>query len=144
MARYSTTVHSNKSREVAFRYLSDFANAAEWDPGVASGERLTDQPIGPGSRFRLMCRFLGRQIPFEYRITAFEAPSRVVFVADQGRISSIDEIRFVAVDGGTSVTYDANLRLKGPPGPLMDPLIALAFRRIGERAAAGLRRELNA
>jgi carbon monoxide dehydrogenase subunit G len=144
MAHYSTTVQSNKSREVAFHFLADFANAAEWDPGVASGERLTDQPIGPGSRFRLMCRFLGRQIPFEYRITAFEAPSRVVFVADQGRLSSVDEIRFVEADGGTSVTYDANLRLKGPLGQLMDPLIALAFRRIGERAAAGLRRELNA
>ncbi len=144
MARYSTTVQSNKSREEAFDYLADFANAAEWDPGVASGENLTGQPLGTGSRFRLMCRFSGRQFPLEYRITVFEAPSRVVFVADQGRISSVDEIRFVPVDAGTSVTYEAELRLTGAPGRLLDPLIALAFRRIGDRAAAGLRRALNA
>jgi carbon monoxide dehydrogenase subunit G len=144
MARYNTTVQSNQSTEEAFAYLADFANAAKWDPGVASGERLTDQPVGPGSRFQLMCRFLGRQIPLEYRITTFEAPSRVVFVADQGRLSSVDEIRFVPVDAGTSVTYNAELRLKGRLGPLMDPIIALALRRIGGRAAEGLRRELNA
>jgi hypothetical protein len=28
-------------------------------------------------------------------------------------------------------------------GRLMDPVLALAFRRIGERAAVGLRRALN-
>ena len=143
MARYSTTVQSKKSRGEVFDYLADFANAAEWDPGVVSAENLTGQPIGPGSRFRLMCRFAGRQFPLEYRITAFEVPSRMVFEADRGSISSVDEIRFVTVDEGTSVTYEANLRLTGLLGPLMDPLLALVFRRIGERAAVGLRRVLN-
>ena len=143
MARYSTMVQSNKSREEVFDYLADFANAREWDPGVVAGENLTGQPIGPGSRFRLMCRFFGRQIPLEYRITAFEAPSRVVFRADRGSISSIDEIRFVTDGEGSAVTYEANLRLSGLLGRLMDPLLARAFRRIGERAAVGLRRALN-
>jgi carbon monoxide dehydrogenase subunit G len=143
MARYSTTMQSQKSREEAFEYLSDFANAAEWDPGVVSGKNLTGRPIGPGSQFQLMCRYFGRQFPLEYRIIAFEVPSRVVFEAERGSMSSVDEIRFVTVDEGTSVTYEANLRLTGMLGRLMDPVLALAFRRIGERAAVGLRRALN-
>ena len=143
MARYSTTVQSKRSREEVFNYLADFANAAEWDPGVVSGENLTGQPVGLGSQFRLMCRYFGRQFPLEYRITAFEVPSRVVFETNGGSISSVDEIRFVTVDEGTAVTYEANLRLRGLMGRLMDPLLALAFRRIGEKAAVGLRRALN-
>jgi carbon monoxide dehydrogenase subunit G len=143
MARYRTTVQSNKSREEVFDFLSDFASAAEWDPGVVSGENLTGQPVGMGSEFRLLCRFFGRQIPLEYRITAFEAPSRVVFEADRGGIHSRDEIRFVTADEGTSVTYEANLRLTGLMGRLMDPLLVLAFRRIGLRASVGLQRTLN-
>lgn len=143
MARYNTTVQSKKSLEEVFAYLADFANASEWDPGVVSGESLTDPPIGPGSQFRLMCRFFGRQFPLEYRITAFEFPGRVVFEADRGNISSVDEIRFVTLNEGTSVTYEANLRLAGPLGRLIDPLLGLAFRRIGQRAAVGLRRALN-
>jgi carbon monoxide dehydrogenase subunit G len=143
MARYTTTVQSNRSREEVFDYLANFANASEWDPGVVSAENLTGQPIGAGSQFRLMCRFSGRQFPLVYRITAFETPSRVVFEADQGNISSVDEIRFVARDEGTSVTYEASLRVTGPLGRLVDPLLAIAFRRIGGRAEVGLRRELN-
>ena len=143
MARYRTTIQSKKSPEEAFEYLADFANAREWDPGVVEGENLTGQPLGPDSRFRLVARFLGRRVPLEYRIVAFEPPRRVVFQADQAAVCSTDEICFVPVGAGTSVTYDADLRLKGTLGRLMDPLLGLAFRRIGDRAAIGLGKALN-
>ena len=56
---------------------------------------------------------------------------------------STDEIRVAAVGGGTSVGYDADLQVEGPAGRLMDPLLGLAFRRIGDRAAVGLGKALN-
>ena len=143
MARYSTTVESNKSPEEAFEYLADFANAREWDPGVIEGEKLTGGPLGPGSRFRLVARFLGRRVPLEYEITAFERARRVVFRAEQGAVRSTDEVRFAPSGVGTSVTYEADLRLKGLLGKLADPVLGVAFRRIGDRAAGGLRRALN-
>lgn len=143
MARYRTTIQTKKSPEEAFEYLADFANAREWDPGVVEGENLTGQPLGPDSRFRLVARFVGRRVPLEYRISAFEPPRRVVFQADQAAVCSTDEIRLVPAGAGTSVTYDAELHLKGPLGRLIDPLLGLAFRRIGNRAAAGLRSALN-
>jgi Polyketide cyclase / dehydrase and lipid transport len=143
MAHYRRTIQSKKSPEVTFQYLADFAHAREWDPGVVEGENLTGQPIGPGSRFRLVSRFLGRRVPLEYRIVAFEPPGRVVFQADQAAVYSTDEIRFVPGGAGTSVTYDADLRWKGTLGRLMDPLLGLALRRIGDRAAAGLDNALN-
>ena len=67
-----------------------------------------------------------------------------MLAADEASIRSTDEIRFAATDGGSRVTYEADLRLKTPFGRLMDPLLALAFRRIGARAAAGLRDALTA
>ena len=143
MARYRTTVESKKTPEEAFDYLADFANAREWDPGVVEGENLTGRPLGRGSRFRLVSRIAGRRIPLEYQITAFDRPGRVEFQADQTALRSTDEIRFDAVDNGTSVTYAADLQLKGPLGKLLDPFLALAFRRIGDRAAAGLQEALN-
>jgi carbon monoxide dehydrogenase subunit G len=144
VARYRTTVESNKSPGEVFEYLADFANAREWDPGVVEGEKLTGGPLGPGSRFRLVARFLGRRVPLEYEITAFERARRVVFRAEQGAVRSTDEVRFVPAGVGTSVTYEADLRLKGRLGDLVDPLLGVAFRRIGDRAAAGLREALNA
>ncbi|HVM65680.1 MAG TPA: SRPBCC family protein [Acidimicrobiales bacterium] len=144
MARYRTTITSTKSPDDAFEYLADFVNAAEWDPGVVEGTHLTSGPPGPGSRFRLVASFLGRRVPLEYEIVAFERGRRVVFRADDSKVRSVDEIRFAGDGGETSVTYDADLRVKGLLGALVDPLLALAFRRIGDRAAAGLRRALNA
>ena len=37
MARYRGTVISTRSAEETFDYLADFANAADWDPGTATG-----------------------------------------------------------------------------------------------------------
>ena len=67
----------------------------------------------------------------------------MVLEADERALRSTDEIRLAAVDGRTEVTYDADLRLKGPLGRFLDPLLTLAFRRVGDRAAVGLRRALN-
>jgi hypothetical protein len=143
MARYRTTVESTKSPEEAFDYLAEFSNARDWDPGIVEAANVAGDPVGPGSRFRLVSRFLGRRLPLEYRITEFDRPTRVVLAADEASIRSTDEIRFAATSGGSRVTYEADLKLKTPLAPLMDPLLALAFRRIGDRAAAGLRRALN-
>lgn len=143
MARYRTTVESTKSPEEAFDHLTDLSNAKDWDPGVVEATNLTGDPVGPGSRFHLVARFLGRRVPLEYRITEFDRPTRVVFAADEASVRSTDEIRFAATDGGSRVTYEADLQLTTPFGRLLDPLLGLAFRRIGARAAAGLREELN-
>ncbi len=144
MARYRTTIDSKLSPEEAFEYLSDFANAKEWDPGVVEGEALTGGSPGPGSRFRLVAKFLGRQVPLEYKIIAFDPAQRVVFHSDEAMVRSTDEIRFARSGAGTSVTYEADLRVKGPLGGLFDPLLGLVFRRIGNRASAGLHKALNA
>ena len=47
-----------------------------------------------------------------------------------------------AVRWGTRVTYDADLALKGPLR-IADPLLGLAFDRVGDRALEGLRERLG-
>jgi len=44
-------------------------------------------------------------------------------------------------DGGTRMTYDARLAFKGPLR-LIDPVLAVVFRRIGDRALEGLQATL--
>lgn len=146
MARFRTPVESTKSPEEAFDDLAEFSNARDWDPGIVKAVNLTGDPVGPGSRFRLVSRFLGRRVPLEYHITEFDRPTRVVLAADETSTRSTDEIRFVATNGGDQITYEADLRLKTPLGRMMDPLLALAFPRIGHPrrgSAAGISRHMN-
>lgn len=143
MLQYLARISSDMSSDKAFSDLSHFDRAAEWDPGVADGTMLTPEPVGRGSRFELRARFLGRSVPMEYEIVEFEPSARIVLRAETPFVRSIDTITFEAVSGGTIVTYDARLEPKGV-ARLATPLLALAFRRIGDRAAAGLRDRLYA
>ena len=143
MARYRATVRSRRTAQDTFEYLSDFSTTAEWDPGVVEAERTTTGPVGIDSTFRVVASFLGRRVPLVYRVVEFEAGRRVVLRADAPTLCSIDEITVVPTDGGSEVTYDADLRGRGILR-LADPLLGLAFRRIGDRALDGLVRALAA
>ncbi len=142
MARYQTWITTPLTRTAAFAVLSRFDRATEWDPGVAEGSMLTPEPVGLGSRFALQTRFLGRTLPLDYEVVDFEADTRIGLRAENAFVESNDTIIFESLGAGTEISYDARLRPKGL-ARLGAPLFALAFRRIGDRAAEGLRRHLN-
>ncbi len=87
---------------------------------------------------------LGRRLPLEYRIEEIDPPRRVVLRAENAAIRSTDVIEVSPLAGGGSkVTYEATLRAKGA-ALVLAPLLGVALRRIGDRAAAGLRAALAA
>lgn len=143
MARYTATIHSPKTAEDVFEYMAAFDNVSEWDPSASEAHAIDGNPPGTGARFHVVAGFMGRDIPLDYETTAFERPRRVVLRAESSTTVSEDTVTVVpARGGGCDMTYDANLAFKGPLG-LLDPLFALAFKRLGDRAADGLRRELG-
>ena len=130
------------SRERAFAFVADFANADRWDPGTATSERVGDGPVGVGARYRLGVRAAGRVVPMDYVITSYEPNERVVLRGTGRGIQATDEIRFTDDPGGTRIAYTADIRLTGllrPAGWLAGP----ALRRIGHEARAGMERTLN-
>jgi len=141
MARYVSTVNSTRGVEETFDYLADFSSVREWDPSVVRAELLDPAP-GLGARFAVTVRFAGRETELTYRTTEFERPRRVVLVAESSTVTSEDTITFEPAGAGSAVTYDANLRLRGPL-KLADPVLGLLFKKLGDDAAAGLRRELG-
>ena len=138
MAHYQATVDTPRPPAQAFSYLSDFTTAAEWDPGTVQSQRLGEGPIGEGTEFRLVAVFLGRKTTLTYRIVEYQPPHAVTFRGENSTVVSLDRITFEPSDGGTRIVYDADLTLKGPL-KLADPLLALAFNRVGDHAVAGLR-----
>jgi len=144
MARYVATLESPRTQEDVFAYLSDFSTTQEWDPGVAEAQRLDEGPIAVGSRFNVVAEFMGRKTPLVYAVVAYDAPHSITLRGDNATVISLDTIAFEpTAAGGTRVSYDADLTLKGPLG-IGDPLLKLVFNRIGDRAVAGLRKVLGA
>jgi carbon monoxide dehydrogenase subunit G len=85
--------------------------------------------------------FLGRRTSITYRIVDYDQPNAVTFRGENSTVVSSDRITLAPAGAGTRIVYDAQLTLKGPL-KLADPLLALAFKRVGDRALAGMRHAL--
>ena len=143
MAHYQVSIRSPWSAAEAFDYMADLEHFADWDPGVKRAVRAPGRGPGAGAAFDVTVSAIGRDLPLRYETIEIDAPRRVEVQADTATLRSVDVI---TVDdepgGGCVVTYDADLSLKGVLR-FGDPLLGLAFRRIGDRAADGLRSVLE-
>jgi Polyketide cyclase / dehydrase and lipid transport len=141
MARFVTTVPSQRSQADAFAYLADFENAREWDPSVTEAHRITDGPLGVGAEFAVVSKFGPRQVSLRYRIVRYEPDRLVVLEARSKGFVSTDTITVEAAGDTSRVTYDAVLAFGGL-GRLADPLMQVVFNRVGRKAEARLREVL--
>ena len=128
--------------EEAFAFVADFANAASWDPGVASSEREGPGPVAVGARYRLGVRMGSRVAPMVYAVTKLEPPRRVVLEGHGSGVAATDDIRFEAGGAGTVITYVADIQLVGWRRVLA-PFAGAAFRRVAANAKAGMARALE-
>jgi len=142
MARYKDTIASPRSAEEVFDYMAMFSNVTEWDPTAAEAHPVDGDEPGEGARFHVLVKWMGRELPLEYTTIAYERPRRVVLRAENSSSISEDTVTVTPTGSGCEMVYDAKLTLKGA-ARLIDPLFGLAFKRLGDNAAEGLRRELS-
>lgn len=142
MTKLHERIHTTLPIGETFAFVADFANASRWDPGVATSERIDAGPVGLGARYRLGVRLAGRVAPMEYRITTFEAPTRVILTGEGSNVSAVDEIRFEATPAGTTIDYTADIRLGGWMR-FIQPFVGGAFEKIAKNALGGMQRALD-
>jgi Polyketide cyclase / dehydrase and lipid transport len=142
MPRYTTSIPSPWSVDEAFCYMSDFTNAQDWDPSVASARRVDGDELAVGSLFDLTVRFARRVVALHYRVTSFEPPRRVSFTSSSGSLLSMDTLTFEPRGLGCEVTYSAELRFTGVSA-IANPILGLMFRRLADRARDSLREILG-
>lgn len=136
--RYRETIDTPLLPAEAFAYVADFGNAAEWDPGLVSSRRLDEGPLRVGSAFAIVADVRGKHHDFHYAITALDDGSRIVIEGVGPKATSRDEITFGGITtGGTRITYDVDLRLKGALRAF-EPFMGRYTRAMGDAALAGL------
>lgn len=132
------------SPDVSFAYVADFTTTAEWDPGITSSTRVSGDG-GVGTEYDVLALFRGKEVPFRYRVTAYEPGRRIVLVGEGRRATSTDTVSFApAASGtGTQIDYEADFRLKGVLA-LAAPFLTGTFRELSAKALAGLKAQLDA
>lgn len=149
MAHYRTDATTPAAPERAFAWMADFTNAAIWDPGIRHVRRVDTGPVRVGSAFDVTLHYVGKDFTMHYEVVELDEPvhpqglGRVVLRSETPVLTSIDTITVRPSGDGSVVTYEADLRLPGPLR-LVDPLLAVGFRRVGDKAAEGLQTHLAA
>jgi uncharacterized protein YndB with AHSA1/START domain len=138
MAIIASTVHIERAPEDVFDYLVDLRNELEWNPGVESMEKLTEGPVGMGTRYRAKWK---QSKHIEVECTAFDRPHGWVYV-NGGPVSVTLTINLAADGTGTRLvsTFD------GHPHGLMRlgfPVFLRIMRRQEAENMSNLKRKLE-
>ncbi len=144
MPRYVTSVRSPWSVQRAFDYLSDLEHFAQWDPGVTRAVQVAGEGPGLGAAYDVSVKSAGSNMTLRYETILFDSPRRIDVLAQSSSLRSYDVMTFEDREAdGCVVTYTAELNLFGVKA-LANPLLSIFFKRIGDRAAKGLQRVLEA
>lgn len=142
MAKYSTVIHSPLDVDDVWHLVADVTRFAEWDPGVLDAVQVAGDGPGPTAAYELTVKGVRGPLDLRYDVNEYAPPHRLFLVADTGGLRSEDEITIEPVDDGTELVYRADLRFGGFYS-IANPLLSIAFKVIGWRAARGLRRYLD-
>jgi carbon monoxide dehydrogenase subunit G len=127
--------------DVVFAFLSDFANAEEWDPGTVECERVAGDG-GVGTQYRNVSSFLGRTTTVEYVAEELNPPTFLHFKGDNEQFTGHDRISLEASGTGTQVTYDAQFDFHGA-SRIASPLVALYLPILANKTVGHMRERLD-
>lgn len=124
--------------EQAFDYLSDMRNELEWNPTVQSVEKLTDGPVGVGTRFR--AKWKGGP-PVEVTVVRHDRPHGWE-MHNGGPLAVVFNARLESVTDGTRLSVDFDARPRGL-FRLVFPLFLLKLRHDEKANMAHIREALG-
>ena len=88
-----------KPQETVFDFVADMRNELKWNPDVQFMDKLTEGPIGFGTRFKAKWHLSDT---IEVEITHYERPDYITFV-NGGPLEVTLDLNLMATDGSTEL-----------------------------------------
>lgn len=114
--------------EEVFAFVADQTNAPKWQDGLLEVRRITDGPIGVGTKHTAVRKFLGRRMELTNEYVAYEPNRRVAFRGDSGSMRFEVSYLTEPTANGTKVTCQMQMEQGGLFG-LAEPLMAHSLKR---------------
>ena len=140
------TIDTTAPVDKVYAYLSDFTTTNEWDPGTVETTRVSGTG-GVGTDYHNVSKFLGRKTELVYTTKELEPSRRIVLEGNNKTVKATDTMTLTETPGGgTRVVYNAQFDFKGAVGkvaPLLSPLLAPAFKKLGDEAEDAMKDALD-
>lgn len=111
-----------------FAYVTELTHSAEWQAGLREVRKLTDGPLGVGTRYAFVRSFMGRKVEAANEFVAYEPNRRVQFRVASGPMPGQGTYLFEVTPDGTKVTSVVELE-PGGLSRIAAPLIGASLRR---------------
>ncbi|MGJ9413750.1 SRPBCC family protein [Aeromicrobium sp. CF4.19] len=141
MTTISRTFTVTPQPQVVLDYLKDFSHATEWDPGTESCTRRDSGPVVVGSSWDNTSKIAGVSTELVYELLEL-TDAKVVFKGENETASTIDDITVLPHEGGSEITYEAVIEMKGA-AKLATPGVKLLFEKIGTDTEEDMTTVLN-
>ena len=123
MVRVHGSLDLSGSPDAVFDTVADERNV--YDPNVLHAEKVTEGPIGVGTRFRSEVRGWRAPVETMVTITRYDRPHRLRTITSSTAVSIASDLRFTAVGSGTGLRWSCDVRPRGMfrlLGPLLGPI----------------------
>lgn len=114
----------NRPADEVFAFFSNASNNPKWQRGMVSCEWTTPPPIGVGSKYSQLARFMGRAVESKFVVTDYE-PGRLIAIETEESTFPINVRRTVTPLDESSCQVEAVIGGGPESGPLkwMTPLV---------------------
>ena len=140
MIEFAFTTEVARPPHEVFAYLSDPEKLYEWQ-GTAEVVKLTDGPVGEGTRFREVHERMGRRIESVTEVSAYEPDRRFDIRIVEGPLPVDGRWDLEPAGAGSRIRFAATGRARGPMRilePLLRRFLERQFRRDHERLRQAL------
>lgn len=142
MVDRTDTVTINRPAEDVFAYVTDTSNDPAWHTDILEARKITEGPIGIGTRWRLRFKpFMGVSESTS-EVVEFEPNRKEVLRGVAGPMTTTLTYTFESVGGGTRHGRRVQITISGWM-KLMDPLMRLMVPRRNMTFLANLKRVLE-
>lgn len=139
MRTYTTVAVIRRPLSDVFDYLSDLRSELDWNPDARRIEKLSDEPVGAGTRFRATWRNVPTTV---VEITSFEPPRRWQTSSSSLGMEVVFTGELSEADGGTRYVARLDLRASGL-SRLIAPFAVHVMRRQDQTNMSLIKRALE-
>jgi uncharacterized membrane protein len=118
----------NRPVAEVFACVSDLQNGPKWQKGLVEALPITTGPLGVGTQFTGVRKFMGRRVESVIQFTTYEPNRTIVFKSISGSMPMVTSFYFESTNEGTRLTTVIELQPSGFMS-LAEPLIASGLRR---------------
>jgi uncharacterized protein YndB with AHSA1/START domain len=113
--------------EVLFAYLADLDNLAEWQSGIVSARRTSDDELGVGSTALVARELMGQRMEAPLTVTSYDPPRRLAIAGEVGGVKAVATLDLAPTSEGRATDLAFSMEIRGSMmTAFLEPMIASA------------------